>query len=393
MRARRKAGARWSSAAQIALVLIVALAPGCASSPGTAGKGEKLERVVVDPASRGFRLEGSGRPFVPVGFNYDHDDRGRLLEDYWEAEWPSVAEDFAEMRRLGATVARIHLQLGKFLPERGRPDMKALERLEDLLALAEREGLRLDLTGLGSYRKPDAPRWYDALDEEGRWAAQAEFWEAVAARCAKSPAVFAYDLMNEPVSPAGLRQAGEWLGGQPLGEYYYVQMISLDQAGRPRPAIARAWIERMSAAIRKHDRRALITVGLVDWSLDRPGLSSGFVPAEVAPALDFVAVHLYPQASKVTEAIQTLRGFAVGKPVVIEETFPLGCSIEEFRQFLRQSREVASGWIGFYWGKTPEELRRSSTIRDQLLLAWLEVFEEERGELMRPAELIRSSAR
>lgn len=26
--------------------------------------------------------------------NYDHDDDGRLLEDYWQDEWPTVVEDF-----------------------------------------------------------------------------------------------------------------------------------------------------------------------------------------------------------------------------------------------------------------------------------------------------------
>jgi len=34
-------------------------------------------------------------------------------------------------------------------------------------------------------------------------------------------------------------------------------------------------------------------VGLVDWSLDRPGLTSGFVPEKIAADLDFLCVHLY----------------------------------------------------------------------------------------------------
>ena len=78
----------------------------------------------------------------------------------------------------------------------------------------------------------------------GRWAAQCRFWEAVAARCAKSPAVFCYDLMNEPVVPGGQRKPGDWLG-PPLGEFHYVQVITLDQKDRPRPEIARAWVETL----------------------------------------------------------------------------------------------------------------------------------------------------
>jgi hypothetical protein len=120
----------------------------------------------------------------------------------------------------------------------------------------------------------------------------------------------------------------------------------------------------------------LVTVGLVPWSLDRPGLTSGFVPKEIAGDLDFIAVHLYPEKDKVKEAIETLSGFAVGKPVIIEEMFPLNCSFPEFERFLDESRKVASGWIGFYWGKTLEEYRKSSTIQDALMVRWLEMFQK-----------------
>src|SRR5262245_27848576 len=84
-----------------------------------------------------------------------------------------------------------------------------------------------------------------------------------------------------------------------------------------------------AVAIREKDKRHLITVGLVDWSLDRKGLTSGFVPGKVADDLDFVSVHLYPKSGKLDEAARTLKGFSVGKPVVVEETFPLKCSPEE----------------------------------------------------------------
>jgi hypothetical protein len=44
--------------------------------------------------------------FVPWGFNYDHDEKGRLIEDYWEKEWQKVEADFAQMKKLGANVVR-----------------------------------------------------------------------------------------------------------------------------------------------------------------------------------------------------------------------------------------------------------------------------------------------
>ena len=120
----------------------------------------------------------------------------------------------------------------------------------------------------------------------------------------------------------------DWLG-PPFAGKHFVQFITLDQQDRPRPDIARQWVRHLTTAIREKDKRHLITVGLVDWSLDRPGLTSGFVPAKIADALDFISVHLYPKAGKVKDALDTLAGFSVGKPVVIEETFPLACSPKE----------------------------------------------------------------
>ena len=74
--------------------------------------------------------------------------------------------------------------------------------------------------------------------------------------------------------------------------------------------------------------------------------------------------------------METLKGFAVGKPVVIEETFPLKCSAKELGEFIDGSEASPSGWIGFYWGKTPEELRRSKELGDAILLEWLTVFQK-----------------
>lgn len=252
------------------------------------GSHAAMENVRIADDHRGFVLTRSGSPFIPWGFNYDHDENSRLLEDYWGLEWPKVVADFQEMKELGANIVRVHLQFGKFMKGPDQPNADALERLGNLIRLAEQTGLYLDLTGLGCYRRRDVPAWYDALAEPDRWAAQARFWEAVAARCASSPALFCYDLMNEPVVPGGRRQPGEWLG-PPLGEFHYVQVITLDQKERARSAIARAWIDSLVRAIRRVDTVHLVTVGLVDWSLDRPGLTSGFVPDSIAPRWIFSA--------------------------------------------------------------------------------------------------------
>ena len=334
-------------------------------------------RIGVSREAKGFVALVTNTKFTPWGFNYDHDEKGRLIEDYWTDEWPKIDADFREMKDLGANVVRVHLQFGRFMDAADRPNKGSLDQLAKLLKLAEDRGVYLDLTGLGCYHKKDVPPWYDRLTEKDRWAAQARFWEAIAARCAKSPAVFCYDLMNEPVVAAGGPKT-DWLGPAFAGKHF-VQYITLDSTGRKREEIAKAWIRKLSAAIRKHDKQALITVGLVPWSLDRPNrLYSGFEPKHIAPDLDFIAVHLYPEAGKLDVDLATLRAFAVGKPVVIEEIFPLKCSAKEFETFLTRSREHASGWIGFYWGQTPDELRRARDIPSAMTLNWLEIFERHR---------------
>ena len=143
---------------------------------------------------------------------------------------------------------------------------KEFKQLSRMLRLAEKTGLYLDITGLACYRPSDTPKWYDAMNEQQRWAAQSNFWSAVAATCAKSPAVFCYDLINEPIVPGSKREPGAWPSGKLFGDYDFVQFIALDPAGRKREDIAVDWIRTMTAAIRAHDTNALITVGLLPWS-------------------------------------------------------------------------------------------------------------------------------
>jgi hypothetical protein len=84
---------------------------------------------------------------------------------------------------------------------------------------------------------------------------------------------------------------------------------------------------------------------------------------------------------KFDDAAKTLKGFSVGKPVVVEETFPLKCSPKELDEFIGQARKDAVGWISFYWGKPPEKLRRSKEIGGAILLQCLERFEK-RGKIL-----------
>jgi hypothetical protein len=326
----------------------------------------------VELSEDGTRFVTSdGQPFRVWGVNYDHDGPGRLLEDYWIDEWETVVADFREIKELGANVVRIHLQLGKFMKTAADADEAQLAQLGKLLQLAEQLQLRLDVTGLGCYHKSDIPTWYDSLDESARWAVQEQFWRSVAAVCKESPAVFCYDLMNEPILP-GQKAETEWLTGE-LGGKYFVQRIALQLNGRTREEVAAVWVERLTKAIREVDSKHLITVGVIPWAQVFPGAKPIFYAPPAAKHLDFVSVHFYPKKDEVDQALTALQVYEIGKPLVIEEFFPLSCSLEEAKDFL--NRANVDGLISFYWGETIEQNRQAGDIRGAIIADWLSYFQ------------------
>ena len=344
-----------------------------------------MRRIAVSPDQRGFVFAGTQEAFRPWGMNYGN--AGRLMEDFWDGEWSTLEDDFRELKALGANVVRVHLQFGRFIEGTNSVNPLAFRQLRRLLKLAEETGLYLDVTGLACYRKADVPAWYDALNEEARWRTQAFFWRTVAAHCAQSPAVFCYDLINEPLAPSDKRKSGDWYSGKPFGGYDFLQFIALDPAGRKREDIAVAWIEMMTHAIREKDPSRPITVGLLPW-VKGWGHLCGFTPEKVAAKLDFMSVHIYPDSKKLDESDEALRRVAVGKPVVIEETFALSCSTPELEAFLRSSRTLACGWVGHYDGTTLEELDKRAnekkiTIAEAMMRDWLKLFVKLKPELVR----------
>ena len=347
--------------------------PTRAQEPAASPSSRKLGPIRPSGDKTHFVLEGTTDRFVPWGFNYDHDDSGRLLEDYWGDEWATVDGDFREMKALGGNVVRVHLQVGRFMKAADRPDEENLARLAKLVRLAEETGLYLDVTGLGCYHKQDVPRWYGDLDEPARWDVQARFWKAVAGACKGSPAIFCYDLMNEPILTGGEGKT-DWLPGPPLGGKHFVQRITLDAKGRADKEIARAWVETLAAAIRSVDDRPMITVGVIPWAQVFKGAKPLFYAPEVCGPLDFVSVHFYPKAGKLDDDLAALRVYEVGKPLLIEEIFPISASFEETEAFIERSRSHVDGWISFYWGKSIEESEKKGDLNGALVGGWLRRF-------------------
>jgi len=344
-----------------------------------------LEPIRVSDDGSHFVRAKSGQRFIVWGVNYDHDGAGRLLDEYWIDEWDTVVEDFHEIKALGANCVRIHLQIGKFLDAPDQPSAEALAQLKKFVRLAEETGLYLDVTGLACYHKANVPDWFDALDESQRWAAQAVFWKAIAEACSGSPAIFCYDLMNEPILP-GKEPATDWLAGE-LGGKHFVQRISLDLKGRSREDVAAAWVNQLVDAIRQHDQQHMVTVGVIPWVFTFGGGKPLFYSPEVGKQLDFVSVHFYPEKDQVEKALTALQAYEVGKPLVVEEMFPLKCSADELLDFVDRSAMHTDGWISFYWGETAEQLRAKDkpTIGNAITATWFEKFQQKSATIVSQA--------
>ena len=314
---------------------------------------QPMQMIRIADRGEGFVLADSGDPFVPWGFNYVG-DFGRIVEEYWQEDWPRVEKDFREMRDLGANVVRLHLQLGTYMKTPRAVDRSELERLKRILDLGQENRLYLDLTGLGCYHLDAVPPWYDTLSESQRWKVQARFWEAVAETCAGHPAVFCYDLMNEPVITQAKEGEHPWLAGE-LGGFYFVQRICNNPQKRDRNQIAANWVGTMVRAIKKYDRDHLVTVGVIPWAQVFPGAKPVFYSPKALGHLDFVSVHFYPKKGEVDKALTALAVYDVGKPLVVEEIFPLSCSLEEMDQFIDGSAGRVDGWVSHYFGRSIEQ--------------------------------------
>jgi hypothetical protein len=371
-------------------------------------------------------------PFIPWGFNYDRtaiDGRDVLLEDVLRERPAKIDADFAEMRRLGGNCVRVFLGTAWLLEDARRVRPDALRELDIVLNAADRHGLRLIVVGLANIRPASAPAWLRDADDTTMAIAEGVFWRTVARHCRGRACVMAYDLQNEPVVSSRANES--WTGGcfnMSHGQQFcYVhrhfrQIDSLwtrhiqDKYGSalklrlrwpdfpregesweaiapPRDAkdprygefialhgmLLREWTARLVGVIRQEDPDHLVTVGALD-------------PRVMADVVDFHCLHLYPAklpAERNTRDEQKriwrgrVEGLPRGKPIVIEEFFPLGGAPgarfeDTLADLLEATSPRATGWVSFYWG-LPSELATTNAMAAAIYESWLKIWTDGRS--------------
>ena len=118
----------------------------------------------------------------------------------------------------------------------------------------------------------------------------------------------------------------------------------------------------------------MTTVGVIPWALTFPGAKPLFHGPEVGRALDFVSVHFYPKSGEIEKALEALAVYDVGKPLVVEECFPLSSSVEELGEFIDGASRRVDGWMSFYWGRTIAEHQASGSMKGAIVAGWLREF-------------------
>jgi len=373
-------------------------------------EGKDFPKIRIARDGRGFVTQ-AGKPFVPFGVTYYRPGTGWAPQVWKQFDTEATRRDFARMKELGVNCVRVFLSFGSFYHAPGVLDTNGLAKFDQFLSIAEDAGIYVHPTGPDLWEGP--PEWpLGGVEDEKTLSALEKFWKLFAARYRGRNVIFAYDLRNEPaVGWDGLEEPwNSWLADK----YKTIENLNIAWAGQKAAAtfgsipvppkkdapcdrklldfqgfrehLANEWTRRQVAAIRTADPEALVTVGLVQWSVPSllPGdLStySGFRPAQQARYLDFLEMHFYPlldggyrykdaqsETGNLAYLESVLRGTGPpGKPLVLAEfgwygggkprfnngSFPAATEVQQAqynRKVVETSMGFACGWLnwGFY---------------------------------------------
>jgi hypothetical protein len=408
-----------------------------------------LAKVRLTPDGRSFQA-AAGAPFVPFGVNYFRPGTGWAPQVWKRFDAAATREDFQRMKEMGITCVRVFLTYGSFYMEPGKLDPEGLARFDQFLTIAEAAGIYVHPTGPDHWE--GLPPWArgDRIADETVLSALEGFWRLFAARYRGRNVIFAYDLLNEPAvgwdTPPLRTKWNRWLEaryGSPekMLAAWSSTNASLQFGNVPVPApadsplnrqlldyqsfredVADEWTRRQAAAIKSADPEALVTVGLIQWSVPAllPGVQhyAAFRPERQARLLDFLEIHFYPLAkgayeyrsdedearnlayleSVVREAARPGKAVVVaefgwyggGKPTFDRGVHPAATEEQQARwcrRLVETTQGLAVGWLN--WGFYDHPQARDCTeftgllTADGRVKAWGKAFQDLSGRLQR----------
>jgi len=370
-----------------------------------------LPKIRVADDGRTFETD-DGKPFVTMGVNYFRPGTGWAPQLWKQFDAEATRKDFARMKRLGVNCVRVFLTYGSFFMESDELSPEGLAKFDQLLDIAEEAGIYVHPTGPDHWEGTPAWARTDRIADERVLRALENFWRLFAQRYRGRNVLFAYDLLNEPAvawdTPAMRAKWNRWLdvrygSADKASKTWRVEPETIRWGDEPPPSaedapddrrlldyqtfreeIADEWTRRQAKAIKSADPEALVTVGLIQWSVPAmlPGVRhyAAFRPQRQAKLLDFMEIHFYPLAtgffeyqpedeqrnlayleSVVREVAATGRPVVVaefgwyggGKPTINRGIHPAAGEEDQARwcrRAVETTQGLATGWLnwGFY---------------------------------------------
>ncbi len=217
---------------------------------------------------RGKQFFLTGVPFIPKGINY------YPQKTPWTFFWTKyqskiIKRDFALTRALGFNTIRIFINFHDF--NKGNVPIERLQKVQNLLDHAEKAGLKVIVTlfdFIGDYSLFN----FTASDRQ---------LESLLYRFRNHPAIFAWDLKNEP---------------------------DLDYNHHPTKDV-QEWLIWVLKQAKKYDPNHLFTIG---WAYPQ---NIDFLKNE----LDFISFHSYKPLDVLSGEIDVMQTKITDKPLVLEE--------------------------------------------------------------------------
>jgi hypothetical protein len=311
---------------------------------------------------------------VLTGINYFRPDTGWAPHIWKKFDAAIFREDCKRLKDSGANCIRVFLTYASFMTQKGQVDLEGLQKFDQFLDIAEEHGIYVYSTGPDHWEGPGqfVDKWMDRFTSEEIIQETCAFWRVFAGRYKGRNVIFAYDLLNEPCIPwqRDMKQHwNAWLvqkypSPEKLAESWGVPVdaVAWNDCETPeddpnkttrqqvldyqhcRESLAVRWTRLQSQAIRETDPDALISIGLVQWSVPCiPGWNfqyyTGFRPSQVAEYLDFMDIHFYPLATGFLEYHDQA---AVTKNLAYVECLA--------REIARQGKPAIIGEFGWYGG-------------------------------------------
>ena len=353
------------------LVLYPFVGTGNAAEP-TATPPAKPAKIVVDQLNKGF-VDSNSQRFVPCGVNYYRPDTGWAPQLWKKLDVETTRRDFQRMKDLGLNVARVFVTYGSFYSKPSQIDPEGLAKFDRLLDMADEFGIYLHPTGPEGWE--GMPEWTNKLGNahsnfgnEDLLKALEDYWTMFAGRYKGRSTIWSYDLKNEPAvewdTPDSRVKWDQWrtkhsqpIVPVPARDSEPSEVLADYQ--RFRESLAVEWVARQSKAIKAADPEALVTVGLLQWSIPAKKFGpsehyAAFRPELIAPHLDFVSLHFYPLAN----GVYKYDGEAA-------EDANLAMLESMVRECAKPGKPVVIGEFGWYGGGPLDPGGKPATEEDQ----------------------------